>query len=183
MPTAIATIESLSQEMAALEIELQTLKAKRAAEERNLSALEIERGKISEAIALGTMKAAAATEHVRKIEQSRAAIDGLTAIITRQDKRYGAASSELSTLEAEARRAAEIKEIADLKSEAVASIARITDTLTQTLGVEIYRLNEIRNRLGKVMDEAARRGGFPIPAAALAAREARNTIEKEFSIA
>jgi septal ring factor EnvC (AmiA/AmiB activator) len=185
MATATATaptIESFKQEMAAPEGELKTLKDKRAAEEKNLTALETERGKISEAIAVGTLKAAAATELARKISESKAACDGFNAIITRKDKRYGEASLELSTQEAEAKRAAEMDEISNLKAEGAAILQRIADTLKDTIGVEIFRYNDIRKRLGKVMDNAMRTGGFPIPAVSLAARDARGELDKQLAV-
>ena|SRR5579862_328450 len=185
MATATATaptIESLKHEMAALEAELKTLNEKRAAEEKNLAVLETERGKISESVALGTLKPTVATDHARKIEQSQFAVDGLKALITRKDKRYGEASFELGKLETEARRVAEMDEISNLKSEGAAILERISENLKNTIGVEIFRFNEIRKRLGVVMDNAAKTGGFPIPPASLAAREARNELDKQLGV-
>jgi len=176
------TIETLRQETAVLDAELKILRSKCAAEQKTLDALEAERGKISEGIALGTAKPSAATEHARKTEQSRATVAGFTTLIAGVQKRYGLAFAELARLETEAKRAAEIDEIAELKSEGAVILARIAETLKGTIGVEIFRYNEIRKRFGVVMDNYAKVGGFPIPPAALAARDARNTLDKQLAV-
>ena len=179
--TAAVPAQNFHEEIANLQAEISELAGKRTLEQKVLAALETERGRNSEGIARGTAKPSQASELARKIEQSRAAIEGLGTLIAETQRRYDAAFAEQQKQETEARRAAEMAEIPNLKSEGAAILARIAETLKSTLGADLARYAAIRARFNKIMDDTAKRGGFPIPPAAFAARKAKNELGEQLA--
>lgn len=175
--TAAPGLDTLREEISTLENEVAGLKAKCAAEEKNLAALTAQRGTVSVAIASGTAKASAATDLNQKIDGSTAALEGFASLLRKPTARLEAAYGELRKLEAETSRAAETGEVVQIARDAEAILIRIASVLEQTAGVDLQSYHALREKL----DRTARRAPintFPIPAASIAASEARKRLDK-----
>jgi len=174
---AMPGIDELQQEALALEGELSALNAKLTAEQRTLGALTDERAALSETVALGKEKPAKVSELAGKIEQSEAAVAGFEALVGRKQKRYDEVVIELRRQRAETLRASEMAEIEKLKAEGAAIVARIVETLSATASGDLAKYQEVRKRLGQLVDRVAV-GVFPIPPTALAARDAQWALDQ-----
>jgi hypothetical protein len=181
MSTAPAPAVDLQTEVAGLQKAFQEVRAKREAQKTVVAALESETAGIASQIAANQLRPQAASEHRLKVEQAKTLLEGLTNLTSGAEARFTPKYQELGRQRKAAADAAEFEEIETLKREGAAILTDLTATLTATVGTQMAKYTEIRRRLGKIMDAAARTGSFPIPATAVAARTARGTLDLQLA--
>jgi hypothetical protein len=145
--TAAPGLETLRQEVTALEGEISNLKTKLAGEQKDLDSLDTERGQLAEAIALGSQETSKASGIARKIEQAQARVAGFQSLTAGKQARLDKLWPELRRIEAENLLAKRRAEVEALRQRGAEVVARINEKLRSLIVADLPELDGIRDRL------------------------------------
>jgi chromosome segregation ATPase len=145
--TATTRLETLRQEVAAVENEISNLKTKLGGGQKDLDTLDTERGQIAEAIAFGQEKPSKAGEIARRIEQAEARVNGFRSVLAKKQAELDTHYPEMRRLEAENLLATRRAEVEMLGQTGAKVVARINEMLRSLITIELPELDAIRDRL------------------------------------
>lgn len=149
MATAVGTVQ---EQVASLEAEVSELTTRLAGEEKDLEALERERGAVSEQIVLGKEKPSRASTIARQVEETEARVNGLRSILARKQVRLDELWPELRRIEAENRLASRRAEVGKLEQQGAAAAERINRKITELLTEDFVAFDQIRDELAELGD-------------------------------